>query len=137
VLAFVDRLSMAHSVEVRPPFLDHRLVEFVANIPGNLKITGGRVKNILKNAVRDLLPEDLVDRPKEGFVMPVNEWLTEKLKGVVLDTLSAQRLRRHGLLKSAAVTALMDRYYAGEARLANRIWNLITFQIWWERYCQG
>src|ERR1051325_373098 len=70
VLAFVDRLSMAHSVEVRPPFLDHRLVDFVARLPGRLKIRGRRVKSILKEAVKDLLPGDLLERPKEGFIMP-------------------------------------------------------------------
>ncbi|UTD29095.1 asparagine synthase (glutamine-hydrolyzing) [Bradyrhizobium sp. WD16] len=134
VLAFVDRLSMAHSVEVRPPFLDHRLVEFVANIPGRLKIKGGQVKYILKDAVRDLLPVGLVDRPKEGFVMPLNDWLAEKLKGYVLDKLSAKRLASHGLLEPAAVAEILSRYYAGEKQLASRIWNFVSFQMWWERY---
>jgi asparagine synthase (glutamine-hydrolysing) len=133
VLAFVDRLSMAHSVEVRPPFLDHRLVELVANIPGRLKIKGGRVKHILKEAVRDLLPEGLVDRPKEGFVMPLNDWMAEKLKGYVTDMLSAKRLARHGLLEPAAVAEMLSRFYAGETQLASRIWNLASFQMWWDK----
>ncbi len=134
VLPFVDRLSMAHSVEVRPPFLDHRLVEFVATIPGAMKIKRGRVKSILKDAVRDLLPEGLVDRSKEGFVMPINDWMLEKLKGFVTDTLSSDGLRRHGLLDPSAVTALLERYYAGEKQLSARIWNLVMFQAWWYRY---
>ena len=74
VLPFVDRLSMAHSVEVRPPFLDHRIIEFAATMPGRLKIREGRIKHILKQAVAPLLPADLIDRPKEGFLMPINNW---------------------------------------------------------------
>jgi asparagine synthase (glutamine-hydrolysing) len=135
VLPFVDRLSMAHSVEVRPPFLDHRLVELVASLPGSMKIKGGRVKNILKDSVKDLLPKGLVDRPKEGFVMPINEWILDKLQGYVGATLSPERLRRHGLLDAGAVGGLLKRYYGGEGQLASRIWNLVTFQMWWERYC--
>jgi asparagine synthase (glutamine-hydrolysing) len=134
VLPFVDRLSMAHSVEVRPPFLDHRLVAYVATLPGAMKIRRGRVKSILKDAVADLLPAGVVDRPKEGFVMPINEWLLEQLKGFVLDTLSPPHLARHGLLDPAALAALLARYYAGDRRLASRIWNLVSFQMWWQRY---
>jgi asparagine synthase (glutamine-hydrolysing) len=135
VLPFVDRLSMAHSVEVRPPFLDHRLVELVATLPGCMKIKHGRVKSILKDAVQDLLPEGLVNRPKEGFVMPINDWILDKLENYVRASLSPQRLRRHGLLEPTAIANLFGRYYAGEIHLASRIWNLVTFQLWWERYC--
>src|SRR5712691_5376949 len=99
VLAFVDRLSMAHSVEVRPPFLDHRLVQLVADLPGSIKIKAGRVKHILKEAVRDLLPAELVARPKEGFIMPINEWLVGSLKGYVHAALAPERLARHGLFR--------------------------------------
>lgn len=135
VLPFVDRLSMAHSVEVRPPFLDHRLVEFIATLPGEMKIRRGRVKSILKDAVADLLPEGLVDRPKEGFVMPINDWLLEKLRSFVEGSLSASRLAAHGLLEPMAVNALVARYYGGEKSLASRIWNIVSFQMWWEAYC--
>jgi asparagine synthase (glutamine-hydrolysing) len=134
VLPFVDRLSMAHSVEVRPPFLDHRLIEFVATLPGRMKIKHGRVKSILKDAVASLLPPGLVERPKEGFVMPINEWLLRALRGFVTEALSARRLARHGLLEPAAVGDLITRYYGGETSLAGRIWNLVNFQMWWERY---
>jgi asparagine synthase (glutamine-hydrolysing) len=137
VLAFSDRLSMAHSVELRPPFLDHRLVEFAASLPGWMKIKRGRVKSILKDAVADLLPEELIDRPKEGFVMPINDWLLESLRPFVVATLSKARLRRHGLIEPGAASALLERYYRGEKALAGRIWNLVSFQIWWERYIGG
>ena len=125
---------MAHSVEVRPPFLDHRLIEFVATLPGRMKIKQGRVKSILKDAVSSLLPPGLVDRPKEGFVMPINEWLLQALRGYVTEALSPARLARHGMLDPEAVARLMERYYRGELGLAGRIWNLVCFQMWWERY---
>jgi asparagine synthase (glutamine-hydrolysing) len=134
VLPFVDRLSMAHSVEVRPPFLDHRLAEFAATLPGSMKIKGGRVKHILKEAVKDLLPHDLLARPKEGFIMPVNEWLLGKLKLFVQSTLSPERLVRHGLFRGTAVQALLDQHYSGLANRGNQIWNLLMLQLWWERY---
>lgn len=137
VLPFVDRLSMAHSVEVRPPFLDHRLVEFVATLPGRMKIKQARVKSILKDAVAPLLPAELIDRPKEGFVMPINDWLLQALRSFVVSALSARRLARHGLLEPAAVSDLISRYYRGEVGLASRIWNLVNFQMWWERYVDG
>ena len=134
VLPFVDRLSMAHSVEVRPPFLDHRLAEFACSLPGSIKIKAGRVKSILKNAVRDLLPPALIERPKEGFIMPINEWLIDKLAGFVRATLAPERLKSHGLFKPEAVVQMIDAHFNGQARHGDRIWNLLMLQLWWERY---
>ncbi len=134
VLAFVDRLSMAHSVEVRPPFLDYRLMEFAGVLPGSLKIKSGRVKHILKEAVRGLLPDEIINRPKEGFILPVNEWLLEGLRGHVLDTLSPGRLARHGLLRAEPVWRMLNEYFAGRGQHGPRIWALLMFQLWWERY---
>jgi len=134
VLPFVDRLSMAHSVEVRPPFLDHRLVEFVATLPGSMKIKQGRVKHILKQAVQSLLPADLIDRPKEGFIMPINEWIVGNLKDYVLATLAPERLARTPIFRPDAVKNLLDAHYRGAANHGNQIWNLLMLQLWWERY---
>lgn len=132
VLAFVDRLSMAHSLEVRPPFLDPRMVEFAMGLPGHVKIRGGRVKHILKEAVRGLLPEDLIDRPKEGFVMPINDWMREQLRSFITQVLRPDRLAIHGLLDPAAVGALLARFNGGETSLNTRLWNIVCFQLWWE-----
>jgi asparagine synthase (glutamine-hydrolysing) len=134
VLPFVDRLSMAHSVEVRPPFLDHRLVEFVAALPGSVKIKNGRVKHILKEAVKDLLPADLLARPKEGFIMPINEWLVDSLKSYVAAALAPERLAKHGLFRPEAIRQMLDAHYSGAANRGNQIWNLLMLQLWWERY---
>ena len=134
VLAFVDFLSMAHSVEIRSPFLDYRLVEFVSTIPGNMKIRNGNVKDILKKAVKQLLPEGITERPKEGFVLPIFDWMMEKLRDYSLDMLSEKRLKKHNLLNMDLVKNILDDYYSGNKSVAGRVWNLIMFQVWWERY---
>ncbi|MCK9283045.1 MAG: asparagine synthase (glutamine-hydrolyzing) [Rhodocyclaceae bacterium] len=134
VLAFVDRLSMAHSVEVRPPFLDYRLMEFAASLPGVMKISNGRVKHILKEAVRGLIPDAVIDRPKEGFVLPIDTWLLNDMWDYVEALLAPERLDRHGLLQYKAVRTLLDDHYARKANNGPRIWNLLMFQHWWERY---
>ena len=134
VLAFVDRLSMAHSVEVRPPFLDHPLVEFVQRLPGTMKIRQGRVKHLLKEALRGLLPDALIDRPKEGFVLPLDAWLAGPLAPLARSLLAPERLARHGLLRPEAVTGLLEAHIAGRANYGPRLWNLMQFQRWWERY---
>lgn len=134
VLAFVDFLSMAHSVEIRSPFLDYRLVEFVTTIPGSMKIRNGCVKDILKKTVKPLLPEGITKRPKEGFVLPVFDWMVEKLRDYSTDVLSERRLKKHGLLNVGTVRDLLLEYHSGNRSYASKVWNLMMFQIWWERY---
>lgn len=134
VLAFIDFLSMAHSVEVRSPFLDYRLVELAATIPGRLKIKDGIVKDILKKTVEPLLPPGITERPKEGFVLPIFDWMVEKMEGFSLDVLSKERLNRHGLFRVEEVGKIVQSYYGGHRSNAVKIWNLMMFQIWWERY---
>jgi len=134
MLAFADFLSMAHSVEIRSPFLDYRLVEFVATIPGNMKIRKGNVKDILKKTVDPLLPEGIAKRPKEGFVLPIFDWMVEKLKEYSMDTLSEERLKKHDLLNVTMVKDILNKYHAGDRNYAGKVWNLMMFQVWWERY---
>lgn len=133
VLAFADRLSMAHGVEARPPFLDPELMRYADALPGALKIRRGRVKHILKEAVKDLLPEALLNRPKEGFILPVNAWMHGPLRSLVESTLHPERLARHGLLRAEAVGELLAGHFARRADHADRLWNLVNFQLWWER----
>lgn len=134
VLAFVDFLSMAHSVEVRSPFLDYRLVEYAATIPGEIKIRHGVVKNILKQSVSSLLPQEIIDRPKEGFVLPIFDWMQEKYRGYCGEVLSPDRLSAHSLLNVSVVQNMLERYNSGQKELNGRIWNLMMFQLWWETY---
>lgn len=134
VLAFIDFLSMAHSIETRSPFLDYRFVEFIAPLPGNLKIKGGNVKDLLKNTVEDTLPKGITKRPKEGFVLPIFDWMVEKLRDYSIDVLSERRLKRHNLLNIYEVKDILQKYYSGDRNKAGRVWNLMMFQVWWEEY---
>jgi len=118
VLAFSDRLAMAHSLEVRPPFLDPRLVEFASRIPGTMKIKHGRVKHLLKEAVSDLLPAELIDRPKEGFILPLQPWWGRGLSEYAAGVLSRSR---SGLFRAP-----------GEG--IEPVWNLVMFELWWEKH---
>jgi asparagine synthase (glutamine-hydrolysing) len=130
VLTFVDRLSMAHSLEVRTAFLDTDVVEFVARLPARYKIRDGVTKYLLKEAARRYLPADIIDRPKEGFVMPINQWLMTHLREYALDLLSPTRLRAQGYFDPEGVRAVTDAFYGGDGSLANRILNLLAFQVW-------
>ncbi len=136
VLTFVDRLSMAHSLELRSAFLDTDVVTFVAGLPGRLKIHDGQTKALLKRAARRYFPPEMVDRPKEGFVMPVARWLTRDLESYVRETLSAERLRKHGLFDVERVRDLVEGLYRQERdhTYVNKILSLIVFQEWYELY---
>jgi len=134
VLAFVDFLSMAHSVEIRSPFLDYRLVEFAATIPGSMKIKDGNVKDILKKTVEPLLPEGITRRPKEGFVLPVFDWMMERLKDYSYNMLSEDRMKRHGFFDTDRVKSMLEQYHGGNRAYAGKVWNLMMFQVWWDRY---
>jgi asparagine synthase (glutamine-hydrolysing) len=134
VLAFVDRLSMAHSLETRTAYLDKDFAELAASIPGRLKIRDGDVKSILKRAAEPYLPADLIRRPKEGFVMPVNEWLMSGLQEFTGAVLSPDRVRRAGMVRPDAVTDLLARFRGGEPGLANRVLSLLALHVWWEDY---
>jgi len=134
VLAFVDFLSMAHSVEIRSPFLDYRLVEFAATVPGPMKIKNGAVKDILKKTVIHLLPDGIVERPKEGFVLPIFDWMVDKLREYSFDVLSNKRMNSHHFFNREAVHEILKDYHAGKKSNAAKVWNLMMFQVWWERY---
>jgi asparagine synthase (glutamine-hydrolysing) len=134
VLTFVDRLSMAHSLEVRTAYLDTALIEFAAGLSGRWKIRDGVTKYLLKKAALRYFPEEMVFRPKEGFVLPVNNWLLSGLEPYVRDTLSATALRQHGLFSVSRVEELVNRFYAGHAAGANQILSLLAFQEWYSLY---
>ena len=138
VLEYGDRLSMAHSLEVRTAYLDTDVVSFVAGLPGHLKIARGNTKHLLKQAARRYFPAEMVDRPKEGFLMPVTQWFQRDLEGYVRTTLSPAALDRHGLFNPASVGALIDTLYSpgSDYHDVNRVLALVMFQEWHELYFQ-
>jgi asparagine synthase (glutamine-hydrolysing) len=136
VLTFVDRLSMAHSLEVRSAFLDTEVVEYVASLPGSLKIRGAETKYLLKRAAARYFPEEMIRRPKEGFLMPVTEWVQTDLQPWVRETLAPERLALHGLFDEHRVRQLVDAAYAPGAdyMAVNKVLALVIFQEWYELY---
>jgi asparagine synthase (glutamine-hydrolysing) len=136
VLTYADRLSMAHALEVRSPFLDTAVVDFVTSLPGSLKIHDGETKYVLKKAALRYFPEEMVRRPKEGFLMPITSWLLGHLQPWVRETLSPERLRLHGLFDATQVTRLVDRLREPGADYVdvNRVLVLAIFQEWYELY---
>jgi asparagine synthase (glutamine-hydrolysing) len=134
VLAFVDFLSMAHSVEVRSPFLDYRLIEFAATIPGHLKIRNGNVKDILKRSVASLLPNGIVQRPKEGFVLPIFDWMVYNIRDYCVSVLAPGRMAKFGILDPDSVNTLIIEHYSGKRAHSAKIWNFMMLQLWLERY---
>lgn len=135
VLNFVDKLSMAHSVEVRPPFLDHRLVEFAFKLPGRMKINkDGITKHILKRAVSDVLPKQILERPKEGFILPYHFWMQRYMQAKIKTTLSVKNLKKHHYFDENQVQHLLEDYQSGGLEKANKIYLIFIFQLWWNRY---
>jgi len=127
LLMRVDKMSMGVSLEGRVPFLDHRFVQLALSIPTDVKIRGGVSKTILKQAVRGLIPDQLIDRPKQGFGVPVHEWFMTRLGGEIRTTLD-RFCDDSGLLDRHAVRAVLDR---GDG---TRAWYLYNLAAWWERY---
>jgi asparagine synthase (glutamine-hydrolysing) len=130
ILVKVDRMSMATSLETRAPFLDGDLMELAFSMPGHLKIRHGERKWILKQAMRDVLPESILNRRKEGFSIPMKNWLRRELQSLMRDLLSPDRVERRGLFDPQVVTELMDAHTAGRENHAHTLFPLMVFERW-------
>jgi asparagine synthase (glutamine-hydrolysing) len=134
VLTKVDRASMAASLEVRAPFLDVELVEFLGRVPSRLKLRRLTSKWLLKQAMRTLLPREIIERPKKGFGVPIAAWLRFELREELLDTLSRSRLEAHGLFNAGEVERLVREHLSGHRDHRKQLWTLFCFQRWYDRY---
>ena len=131
ILNYSDTLSMAHSLEVRTPFLDHRLVEYVFTLSPRLKIKDGVTKSLLKQVALRHLPPELVHRRKEGFVEPAVYWIADEMKDFCLSYLESPTFNRLGLLDRAYVRTVVDRFYRDRAfDVGKKVWNLLMFALW-------
>lgn len=131
VLPFVDRLSMAFSVEVRSPYLDYRVVEYANSLPGWMKIHQGMTKYVHKQAMASLLPSDMLARPKEGFVQPNYSWMHGPLRDW---TLQQMRALPAAWFRQECLAELTAHFLAGEQEYNARIWNLVCFSLWYNQY---
>jgi asparagine synthase (glutamine-hydrolysing) len=134
LLALTDRLSMHYGLEVRVPFLDHRLMEYCATIPSEMKMKWFRKKYLLKRAVETMLPQEVISHKKQGFVGPTERWLRTNLKHFTRERLSERMLCHHGLLNGALVSRVLDDHEEGRENNDSLIWSLLIFQVWHEQY---
>jgi asparagine synthase (glutamine-hydrolysing) len=134
ILTKVDRMSMAVSLEARVPLLDYRIVEFAVNLPEKFKITQGETKKILKQAMSQRLPYEVLNKPKQGFSIPLKHWLRDSLKPMMLDLLSPDKVRQRGYFNEDCVAAWVDQHLAGEQNHSHRLWALMVFEIWHQQF---
>jgi asparagine synthase (glutamine-hydrolysing) len=132
-----DQMSMAASIESRVPFLDHKLVEFVATMPAEWKLSGFTTKRVLREAAKDLLPESILRRPKMGFPVPFALWSRGPWHGVVRDVLLDRRARERGLFDMAQVTRLLDDHAAGRGEGGDILWSLLNLELWYRTWIDG
>jgi asparagine synthase (glutamine-hydrolysing) len=126
----MDIATMAHALEARSPFLDHQLMEFAASIPAELKLPGMRKKGLLRDAVRPWLPAEILDRPKQGFCVPMAEWLRGDLRAMASEVLLDRATLDRGYFREAAVRTLLGRHERSEADNSNMIWALLVHELW-------
>ncbi|MFF4348678.1 asparagine synthase (glutamine-hydrolyzing) [Streptomyces sp. NPDC001530] len=129
LLAKVDITTMANSLEARSPFLDHRLMEWAAGLPGDLKVRRGTTKYVLKKAMEGWLPDELLHRPKMGFGVPLAHWLRTELKDLAWDVLTDRTACTRGLFRPEAVRTLLAEHEAGRNH-SSRLWALVQFELW-------
>ena len=140
-LTYNDKMSMACSVEVRVPFLDHELAEFVAwNVPPGLKLKGflsPTTKHIFRKAMADVLPDEVLRQPKAGFAAPTDYWLANDLTEMTDDLLSESRVRDRGLLRAGGVEKMIRQHRAGRQDWSMQIWQLLTLELWMQSFLDG
>jgi asparagine synthase (glutamine-hydrolysing) len=134
LLVKTDRLSMAHSLELRVPLLDQRVADFALALPDRLKVRGFAKKRLLRRALAPLLPREIVHGRKQGFSIPLAAWLRGPLEPFARDVLSPETLNRQGCLDAAAVTPLLDAHCSGREDLSRQLWGLMAFTLWFDRY---
>ena len=130
ILVKVDRCSMMHSLEVRAPFLDRSLVEYVFGLPSHNKIRWLRRKYLLKKAMRGILPAQIIDRKKRGFLIPSALWLKKTLRPIVEEMLSPKRLEEQGLFRPEVVADLVSNHENGIADRRKELWSMLVLQLW-------
>jgi asparagine synthase (glutamine-hydrolysing) len=141
ILTKVDRMSMAVSLEARAPLLDHKLIDFVTRIPASMKLAGGgtrlETKHLLKRAVSDLVPPEILQRPKQGFGVPIQEWINEQLRDRIRDTLNDASTRQRGYINPAYLDVLLSEHERGRRDHSMGLWALLMLELWHRQFLDG
>jgi asparagine synthase (glutamine-hydrolysing) len=134
ILTKVDRMSMAVSLEARVPLVDHKLIEFVTRIPASLKMKATSTKHIFKRAVRGLVPDEILLRPKQGFGVPIQEWINKGLRERIRETLTEKRTRERGLFEARYVHVILEEHARGRRDHSPALWALLMLELWYRRF---
>jgi asparagine synthase (glutamine-hydrolysing) len=134
ILQKVDRATMAFSLEGREPFLDHRVIEWAAQLPDTYKYHKGEKKYILKQIVHKYVPQQMMERPKTGFAVPIAQWLEKELKPLVEKHLNKASLEKSEVLNPETVQKILDAFYSGRKEYDAKLWNLLMFQMWYDKW---
>ncbi|MES3005127.1 MAG: asparagine synthase (glutamine-hydrolyzing) [Patescibacteria group bacterium] len=137
VLVKVDRASMKASLETRSPFLDYKIVEFANSLPYSYKIKGLMTKFILKKLMSGKLPPSIINRGKKGFGIPISAWIKRDLKDFVLETLSKQNIESTGIFNHKYIDRLLHDHFDGKMDNRKKVWNLLVFQLWYNKYIRN
>ena len=137
ILTKVDRMSMAVSLEARVPYLDRDVVQMAFQVPGSLKLVRGETKSILKKVAERYIPRECLYRPKEGFSIPIKQWLKSTLRPLMESSLSPDRLRSQGIFDCKEVSAMMQQHLEGSANHSHVLWTMMVFQAWHREWMEG
>lgn len=133
-LTKIDRSAMFYGLEGREPFLDQNIIEYVSSLPSEYKIRNGVYKSLLKDVVHKYVPSELMNRPKMPFLAPLSLWLKDEMKKLVIDYINPETLGMHNYFKESTVIKLRDDFLNGQNVSMRKIWNILLFQIWYEKW---
>ena len=137
ILTKVDRATMFASIEGREPLLDHRIAEYAAQLPDDFKYHKGTKKHILREIVHDHIPREMMERPKQGFAIPIAEWMWKELKEHVNHFISEEKITQQGFFNWSAIEKLKRNFYAGKKELDFKMWYLLMFQMWYDEWMEA
>lgn len=137
ILTKVDRMSMASSLEARVPLLDHKLIEFVTQIPTDLKLKGLETKYIFRKAVAQIVPDEILNRPKQGFGVPINEWINLQLRDRIHETLSERKTLERGYFDAKYIRILLDEHARERRDHSHSLWILYMLELWHRQFLDG
>ncbi len=129
-----DAMSMAHSLELRVPFCDHKLIEFMVNVPTKIKMKGFRLKGMLKSMMKERLPKELLKKKKQGFMVPIGAWFQRDLQGYIREILLSERAMKRGMFNRRFVEQMLTNHFQGRKILTHQIWALLSFEVWCRLY---